>query len=246
MSYLLETEVLPYLHRRLSREERSGWILLRTVDIMESSLKQQLEDLPLSPTQQISYESFAGQTDIRLWVEAESSERVDVELKGLRKEVAARLGDHIYGEGEDRLEQVVYQALVKSGNSLALAECATGGSLTEAFADPHSSTAIAGLQFDRFEDMGQYLELERSPAGTDLAGWCQSAATKLLAKMGANLALVTGKNKSQGGVQVVVSLASSNGVSVTQRSFGGHPENIDQWCYTLALSHLRRWLLAHH
>ena len=48
-----------------------------------------------------------------------------------------------------------------------------------------------------------------------------------------------------GGVQILVTLASPNGVSVTQRSFGGHPENIDQGALTLGLAHLRRWLLVH-
>jgi len=48
-----------------------------------------------------------------------------------------------------------------------------------------------------------------------------------------------------GGVQLSVYLASAQGVSVTQRSFGGHPENINQWACTLGLAHLHRWLLAH-
>jgi hypothetical protein len=60
------------------------------------------------------------------------------------------------------------------------------------------------------------------------------------------LGLVIYNNVTQGGVQILVTLASPNGVSVTQRSFGGHPDNIDQWALSLGLSHLRRWLLAHH
>jgi hypothetical protein len=79
----------------------------------------------------------------------------------------------------------------------------------------------------------------------DLSRWCRIAAERLLERDGVDLGLIVYKNISQGGVQLLVTLASQLGVSVTQRSFGGHPDNIDQWAATLSLSHLRRWLLAH-
>ncbi|HEX6383482.1 MAG TPA: hypothetical protein VF177_02325 [Anaerolineae bacterium] len=75
--------------------------------------------------------------------------------------------------------------------------------------------------------------------------WCRTAAEQLRLKSETDLGLVVYKNVTRSGVQVLVTLASPTGVSVTQRSFGGHPENIDQWAFTLGLTHLRRWLLVH-
>jgi len=247
LSFLLENEVLPYLNRRLSKGKTSGWTLLRTVDIMESSLKQQLEELPLSPSHHVTYDSFGGQTDIRLWVEADSTEKIEAELADLKAKVAARLGDHIYGGGEDRLENVVYRALLKSGNRVAVAECGTEGVLIQALSGPDKDGAlITGLPFASYSELAVYLELKEPAASHDLGEWCQKAAASLLAGTSVDLGLLVCKDITQGGMQIIVALASTNGVSVTQRSFGGHPENINQWAYTLALSHLRRWLLAHH
>ena len=80
VAYVLETEVLPYMQQRFSEYSKAGWILLRTVDIMESSLKQQLADLALTSNHRVRYDSYAGQTNIQLWVEAESEKQIQQEL----------------------------------------------------------------------------------------------------------------------------------------------------------------------
>jgi hypothetical protein len=74
-----------------------------------------------------------------------------------------------------------------------------------------------------------------------LSQWCRSAANALRTKNTSDLSLIVYSNVTQGGVQILVTLASPNGVSVTLRSFGGHPENSDQGAGALGLTHLRRW-----
>jgi nicotinamide-nucleotide amidase len=247
MAYLLETEVLPYIQQRIATKKRADWVMLRTVDIMESSLKQQLADLSMMARHHITYDSYAGQTNIRLWIEGESDEQIRQELEELKKEAYARLGDHIYGEGHDRLEKVVFQALEHSAKKLALVECYTDAVLSSALNGIRgASDAVISSPISESADLAAYLGLEKVTPDLDLAVWCQTAAERLLAKTAVDLGLVVYKNVTQGGIQIIVALASSHGVSVTQRSFGGHPENINQWAYTLALAHLRRWLLAHH
>jgi hypothetical protein len=70
-------------------------------------------------------------------------------------------------------------------------------------------------------------------------------AERLLQRAESDLGLVVYNHMTPGGIQMLVTLASPMGVSVTQRSFSGRPENIDQWVCSLALAHLRRWLLVH-
>lgn len=247
MSYLVENELLPYIQERLQAPGPVAWVTLRTVDILESSLKQQLADLPLKEHHRISYDSFAGQTSIRLWSEGESGEQNRQELAELKKEAYARLGDHIFGEGQDRLERVVFQALEQSEKKLAFAECDTGDVLSQGVKRSYgASGAFFTPQVNDSADLALYLDLESVVPDLDLPDWCRSAAERLLAKTTMDLGLILYKNVMQGGAQIIVALASANGVSVTQRSFGGHPENINHWAYTLALAHLRRWLLAHH
>ncbi|HEX6383481.1 MAG TPA: hypothetical protein VF177_02320 [Anaerolineae bacterium] len=83
MAFLLETQVLPYLRQRASSQATSGWLLLRTVGIMESSLKQELADITLDPNYRITFDSFAGQTSIKLWAEVESEEPANQKLEHL-------------------------------------------------------------------------------------------------------------------------------------------------------------------
>ncbi len=248
MSYLFETKVLPYIQHRLSSKLKSGCLLLRTVDIMESDLKQQLSDLVLTSNNRITYDSYAGQTNIQLWVEADSFKQTRSELEDLKQKVYVRLGDHIYGQEEDRLEDIVLQMVHKRGMKIVISECNTNQELTAALIpSPNSSNnMVTKPPVSSYNELVDYLSIEAAPRNGDISGWCQVAAEKLRKKTEADLGLLVYKNVAQGGVQIFAALASLHGISVIQRSFGGHPENINQWASTIGLAHLRRWLLVHH
>jgi nicotinamide-nucleotide amidase len=246
MGHLLETEALPYLREKLSEHIKQDWVVLRTVGVMESSLKQKLKEIVQDARHRVTYDSFAGQTNIQLWVQADSAAQIRQELAEMQEVVLARLGDHVYGTGDDRLEDVVLQALRDSGNKLAVAECYTEKALAHTLAGvPHVNNEVLMLPTTNWHELGEVLQLDELSPDADLTRWCRMAANRLVEHKGVNLGLLVYKNVTQGGVQLIVTLASHMGVSVTQRSFGGHPENINQWAVTLALAHLRRWLLAH-
>ncbi len=246
LNYLLETEALPYLRRQRLALTQQDWVILRTVGIMESSLKQKLSDIVQDARHRVTYDSFAGQTNIQLWVQADSNAQIQHELEQMKQVVLARLGDHVYGEAEDRLEEVVLQTLAHNGRKLALAECYTNQTLAGMLAnvDVPPDTLVL-LPVDTGPEMADAVGIDNLKAEDDLTRWCRIAAERLLERDGVDLGLIVYKNISQGGVQLLVTLASRLGVSVTQRSFGGHPDNIDQWAATLGMAHLRRWLLAH-
>lgn len=244
MAYFLETKVLPYLHHR-SSEPKPKWLLLRTVGLMESTLKDELSDLMISPQYHISFDSYAGQTSIRININDNAPDPMSV-ISTIRAALHTRLGDHIYGEGDVRLEDVVLEKLLKSGYRLALAECYTGLSLMHILESiPQASGRFVSSLTSTATELAHYLNLQAEMLNLDLTQWCRLAAEKMLAEMDADLALLIYNNVTQGGVQVLVTLASPLGVSVTQRSFGGHPTHINQWACTLGLAHLRRWLIVH-
>lgn len=246
MSFLLETEVLPYLRQQIHSETKDGWALLRSVGLMESNLKQDLADLATDPQHRITFDSFAGQTNIRLWVQANSDEEVQNELHRMTNVVRERLGDHIYGAEADRLEEVVLNALIQNGVKLSLLECYTNQIITDTLNRlPGSKKVINAMPWQTWYEAADKLHLE-AVTQSNLTQWSRAAAEKLVELSGDMLGLVVYSHMTQGGVQILVTLASPNGASVTQRSFGGHPENIDQWALTLGLSHLRRWLLVHY
>ncbi len=245
ISYLLDNEVLPFLRQQIHSETRTDWALLRSVGLMESNLKQDLADLTTDPQHRVTFDSFAGQTNIRLWVQANSDEEVQNELRRMTAVVRERLGDHIYGTEADRLEDVVLHALIQNGVKVTLLECYTNQIITDTLTRlPGNQKVLNAMPWQTWYEAADKLQLE-AVAQHNLTQWCRQAAEKLVELSGDTLGLVVYSNMTQGGVQILVTLASPNGASVTQRSFGGHPDNIDQWALTLGLSHLRRWLLVH-
>lgn len=246
LGYLLETEAIPYLCRQRLSLSKQDWVILRTVGIMESSLKQKLSDIVQDARHRVTYDSFAGQTNVQLWVQADSKVQIQHELEQMKQVVLARLGDHVYGEAQDRLEAVVLQTLEQNSLKLALAECHTNQTLAGMLAVVEVAADILYiLPVDTGTELADAVGIADLKVEDDLTRWCRIAAERLLERDGVDLGLIIYKNISQGGVQLLVTLASRLGVSVTQRSFGGHPDNIDQWAVTLGLAHLRRWLLAH-
>ena len=244
MAYLLETEVFPYLRARARL--KSGMLILRTVGVMESSLRQQLADLPLAPNQWIGFDSFAGQSNIRLRVMADTEADIQVQLGMLRSTILLRLGDHVFGQDKDRLEAVILAMLIKGGYRVSVAECHTDHALSRLLlSDTAVADAILPLPVESEIDLANALHIEPPAPTTTMTQWCRAAAEEMVRKTAVNLGLLVYNDRTPGGVQLSVYLASAQGVSVTQRSFGGHPENINQWACTLGLAHLHRWLLAH-
>ena len=247
MAFLLETEVFPRLNTA-SLTQKSSWTLLRTVGVVASTLKETLTGVAQEPEEKITFDAFAGQANIRLWAQDSSEDAVQVRLTKLKETVLSRLGDHVYGEGEERLENVVLTHLLQNNHRLILAECNTNQSLTYLWRRllPKEKQLIEFANTDTDQELASSLQLPFHSENDDLISWCRLAAETQLIQAKSELSLVIYKSLMQGGVQILVTLASPHGVSVTNRSFGGHPDYIDEWACTLGLTHLRRWLLVHH
>lgn len=244
LAYLLEAEVLPYLRGEATAVSKtSNWLLLRTVDIMESSIKQELADVATGLHHRITYDFFAGQTNIRIWAEHITSELVQKELDRVKAVVEERLGDFIFGGKKDLLEQIVLDLLAQSNLTLSIGECYTNQVFANALAQ--FSDHAAQVKFQHTETCTELLQKLNLSVDKDtpVVQRSRTAVTAMRNIDQTNLALLVHKQVSQGGIQVLIILASEHGENVTQRSFGGHPENIDQWALTLGLAHLRRWLL---
>lgn len=246
MAYLFETAVLPYLKSRLDTDESTHWKLLRTAGMMESTLRQQIAAVGLKPNQRLTFLSYAGQTDIRVWGEGQSPAGVQADLTDTIKAIYDQLGDHIYGEGETQLEELLISQLAYHNLTLTIAECNTNQSLYHTLRNKSKSTnVIRFIPVSTCEGLSSYLDLETPTLMGDLTRWCRQVAVGVHEMIGSNLSLVVYNHVTQSGVQLLITLASPTGLSAMQRSFGGHPGNIGHWASTLALVQVRRWLLAH-
>lgn len=246
VAHLLETEVVPFLKAKQEQGVTySGGVLLHTAGLVESDIRQRLETIHLTPSEQLIFHSFAGQTDIRLWVEANSPDQVKERLHRLRSDIYTHLSDHIYGEGETRLEQVVLDILQQRHLSLTIAECYTQRALQRLLTPfVGEGQTISFLPVRNPTDINAMLDIPDVDQPSELTRWIRKVAGLLRERRGTDLSLVVLNQVSAGGMQLMVTLASPKGISLIQRTFGGHPDNITDWSLTLSLVLLRRWLMA--
>jgi len=132
MRGMLSEEIVPRLLARAG--DTTATVVrsrtLRTTGISESACADRLaefrgavHDVPLS------YLPGLDGVDLRLTVNGLSSIEADSTLERATNTVRERVGDWIYGEGDDDLATLVLSALRAHGHSIAVAESCTGGML---------------------------------------------------------------------------------------------------------------------
>jgi len=131
MKYLMETRILPWL-----REKTQGaWIILsktlRTCAVGESQVDEKIADLETSPNPTVGLLAHPGQTDVRITAKARTRAEAEALIQAMEARVRERLGDWIYGEGNETVEEVVARLLAARHWRIAIAETNTAGKIAE-------------------------------------------------------------------------------------------------------------------
>ncbi len=129
MKFLTETRVLPWLREHRGEE---GIILsktLRTAAIGESMVDSKIGDLETSTNPTVGLAAHPGQTDIRITAKAPTRAEAEQLIREMEAKVRERLGDYIYGEGAESLEQAVARLLMARNWRVALVESNTRGGI---------------------------------------------------------------------------------------------------------------------
>ncbi len=127
MRMLLEPEVLPRLASRAGAAViRSR--TMRTTGIAESTLAQRMGDIEteIAPLT-LAYLPGLDGVDLRLTAWQLAEEEAERRLSAAADLLAARGGEHVYGEGETDLAALVLERARRAGWSLGTAESCTGG-----------------------------------------------------------------------------------------------------------------------
>ena len=147
MRGMLADTLLPRLQSRISAGTVVRSRKLRTVGVAESLLADQIESMdggPLGVT--LAYLPSITGVDLRLTVRDVPAAEADLALDAARaKRLRARVGESIYGEGDDDLASVVLDLCRKRGLTIGVAESCTGGLLGGRLtAIPGSSDVVLG------------------------------------------------------------------------------------------------------
>ena len=102
--------------------------VIRLFGIGESSMAEEIKDI-LESQNNPTVAPYAKEMDVTLRITAKAKDEEEARdiIKPVENKIKERLGEYIYGEGEDTLEEVVARKLLQKGLTIAVAESCTGG-----------------------------------------------------------------------------------------------------------------------
>ncbi len=113
--------------------------VLRCTGIAESKVAEMLDDLfsgSQNPT--VAYLASSGEVKVRLTAKSHSREGAEALIWPVAEEVARRIGDFVFTDRDEELEEALGRLLRGAGKTLACAESLTGGGVASRI------TAVAG------------------------------------------------------------------------------------------------------
>jgi competence/damage-inducible protein CinA-like protein len=102
--------------------------VLRCAGIGESALAERVDDLfsgSANPT--IAFLASSGEVKVRITAKGATESEADALIEPVAEEIRRRLGDEVFTEMDESLEEAVVRLLAGSGKRLACAESITGG-----------------------------------------------------------------------------------------------------------------------
>jgi len=148
LSLMMDEQVLPRVEARLDENKGASRVrarLLRTFGIGESSLEGELVDIAQDGEAELAFRTSFPDNFLRVMARGASVAEADTRIEAVVEKIQARIGDLVYGEGEDTLEAVAGQLLGAAGRTIAVAESCTGGMIAQKLThNPGSSAYFLG------------------------------------------------------------------------------------------------------
>ncbi len=235
MKHLMETRILPWLREKTGGE----WIILsktlRTCAIGESMVDAKIADLETSTNPTVGLLAHPGQTDVRVTAKAKTRAEAETLIAAMEAKVRERLGDWIYGEGSETVEEVVARLLAARNWRIAIAETNTAGKIAERLrARPEGARIVkSAMLLDNVTELSEQnaatiAEQLRNVAGADIG----------LAVLGTTNPAQNLYGEDTG--QSVIAVATGTRTTRHAYSVGGINEQAQIWVSIRALDLVRR------
>jgi nicotinamide-nucleotide amidase len=131
LKLMMQDQVLPRLASGRSGGPVVRSALLRTFGMGESTLDDELADVAAGGGVSLGFRTAFPDNYLRPVARAESSEQAEAALVRVCAVIRERLGELVYGEGDETMEAVVGGLLRERGATLAVAESCTGGLIAQ-------------------------------------------------------------------------------------------------------------------
>lgn len=230
--------------------------VLHTSGVPESVVDQRLEGL-LPHGTAIQLGIYASPMEVMVSLTGPDKESGPVTIDRLFEEAKTRLGDIIYGEGDDTMESVVGRLLTDQHKTLALAESCTGGLIGHRLTQVPGSSSYVDRGIITYSNRAKVELLGVSPDLLDRHGAVSAEVAAAMARgirerSGVSVGLsVTGiagpggatKTKPVGLIYLGLDGGPDDSLTKECRFHGGDRSVIKQRSSQAALDLLRRWLI---
>ncbi len=235
MKYMMETRILPWLREKTGDERIILSKTLRTCAVGESLVDAKIADLETATNPTVGLLAHPGQTDVRITAKGKTRAEAESLIRETETKVRERLGDWIFGEGDETVDEVVARLLTAKGWRIALAETNTAGKIAERLrARPEGARIVKSAML-----LDTVTELTEKNAA--------SIAEQLRHVSGADIALaVLGTTQSGQDMysedtgQSAIAVATAQGTESRGYTIGGIGEQAQTWIIIRALDLIRR------
>lgn len=140
---MLEQAVRPYLLDLSTSVIHST--IIRTFGIGEGDAAERISDLMANLNPTVAPYAHGGEMFVKITAKAKAVADAEALCQPVVQEVRNRLGDVVYGQDVDSLEQVVVRELINTGRQIATAESCTGGLLAKRITDQPGASEVFQL-----------------------------------------------------------------------------------------------------
>lgn len=253
MVEMMEGTILPELVE-LAGEGTIASRVLRLTGVGESAVAELLADLfDASANPTVAFLASAGEVKVRLTAKAHSTDEAGRLLAPLVDEVRARLGDAVFSDADEPLEERVLALLRAKELTIAVAESLTGGSVCARLAAPAGASrslrggAVTYLEEVKRDVLGVTRGTLEGP-GVVSEACAREMAAGVRALFGADIAIAltgaAGPEPHGGEPPGTVWIAMDAGDATHARGFRvrGERERVIRWAQQAALDLVRRYL----
>ncbi len=235
MKHLMETRILPWLREKTGDERIILSKTLRTCAIGESLVDAKITDLETSANPTVGLLAHPGQTDVRVTAKAKTRAEAEALIKEMEAQVRARLGDWIYGEGDETVPEVVARLLTARNWRIAIAETNTAGKIAEALRERPEGLRIvkSAMLLDNVTELTEanastIAQQFRNVTGADIA----------LAVLGTTGSAQDMYSADTG--RTIIAVVTAQETIHRAYSIGGIGEQAQMWIITRSLDLVRR------
>lgn len=251
---IAETYLVPEVMGGLG-ETRTAGAVIRTMGLPETVIAQKIGYLTgLSCS--ISYLPQRSGVDIRLSAKGSDHGDAEANLAVCCRQVRAQLGDAVYSDGSQTLEQVVHGIIIAKGIKIAVAESCTGGMLSLMLMSEPGSSAYFDRGVVTYSDRSKRDLLGVSEATIETHGavsgeTAEAMAQGVMERSGVDLGVSTtgiagpdGERPGKPVGLVYVGLATVDGARVKELKLMGTRQQVIYRTCCAALDMIRRELGA--